>query len=371
MTSEGPGQDQDAIFRRVGSPKRKARGVPAPLIIAGVVVVAAGGIGVFLWKAPALQRAQAVQERPWILPDGTPSMDEAERCWRHDDLPCAEADMLAYLKQYPNDRHANALLAITLTFDGRHKEALPYYRKAESLGAGEYDFYAGYAKSLEATGDIDGAIKYNQASLKIAPTLVDVRGDLANELVKKGRQKEALDLLESFDRKLESEGEQPYFKDQINRIKAGMGGQYAKEAAAEDAPPQPTQPGQTLVRGEPEAGTLSVPVSIDGAPAMSFTVDSGASMVSIPWSDAQPFMTTGLIKPSDYEGDRPFQLADGRTVTAQIYRLHSVKVGDREVKDVSAAIYRGDGPRLLGQSFLKRFKSWSIDNNRRVLVLQD
>jgi clan AA aspartic protease (TIGR02281 family) len=168
---------------------------------------------------------------------------------------------------------------------------------------------------------------------------------------------------------LESEGYSPYFTDQIKRIKAGMGGQYAKDAAAEDAPLQPAQPGQTLVKGTPDAGTLDVPVSIDGAPAMSFIVDSGASLISIPWDDAEPFMKTGLIKRGDYQGERPFQLADGTTVSAEIYRLGSVKVGDSEVKDVLAAIYRGHGPRLLGQSFLKRFKSWSIDNKRGVLVL--
>jgi clan AA aspartic protease (TIGR02281 family) len=277
--------------------------------------------------------------------------------------------MLAYLKLYPNDAHANALLAITLTQDGRHKEALYYYRKSEGLGHGTYDFFAGYAKSLDASGDTDGAIKYNQASLKLAPSLVDVRGALADQLVTKGRGQEALDLLDSFDRHLESEGYPPYFAEQIKRVKTRMGGDYAREAKADDDASQPAKSGQTLVRGQPEGGTLAVPVSIDGAEPMSFTVDSGASLISIPDDDAAPFLKLGLFKQGDYRGMRQLQLANGTITTARIYSLRSVKVGDSEAKDVLAAVYRGHGPRLLGQSFLKRFKSWSIDNRRRVLVL--
>jgi len=46
-------------------------------------------------------------------------------------------------------------------------------------------------------------------------------------------------------------------------------------------------------------------------------------------------------------------------------------VGDREIRDVTATISRRGSMLLLGQSFLRKFKSWSIDNRRRVLVLED
>jgi clan AA aspartic protease (TIGR02281 family) len=100
-------------------------------------------------------------------------------------------------------------------------------------------------------------------------------------------------------------------------------------------------------------------------------VDSGASLISLPSDDAQPLFARGLIRPGDLRGVRMTKLANGTMVPAKIYSLHSVKVGDREVKDVLAAVYAGHGPRLLGQSFLKRFKSWSVDNDRRLLVLSD
>ena len=84
------------------------------------------------------------------------------------------------------------------------------------MGVATYDTYAGYAISLNATGDIDGAIRYNYAALKLAPTLVDVRGALADQLTKKGRKDEALNLLESFDQSLLDQGWPPYFQAQID-----------------------------------------------------------------------------------------------------------------------------------------------------------
>ncbi len=301
----------------------------------------------------------------WTVAMGRPNLGEAEVCLRQGDISCAEADLYAYVNKYPNDSRATAMLAMTLTADGRHEEALPYYRRAESMGIGTYDFYANYAKSLDAMGDTDGAIAKNRMALDIAPTLVDVRGALANELVRKGRRQEAIDLLTEFDNQLEAEGQNPYFTAQIHRIKMQMGG----EPGTENVSLRPNAPGQTLIRGVPQQGTLAVPVSIDGAQVKYFTVDSGASFVTIPNSDARPLIAKGLIAEGDYRGLAKIVLADGTIEVARLYTLRSVKVGDSDVENVLAAVYPGEGVRLLGQSFLKRFKSWSIDNDRRVLVL--
>jgi hypothetical protein len=44
-------------------------------------------------------------------------------------------------------------------------------------------------------------------------------------------------------------------------------------------------------------------------------------------------------------------------------------VGDKTLQNVTASLAPVNGPLLLGQSFLSRFKSWSIDNQRQVLYL--
>jgi len=351
----------DGMFIRPVAPRRRRNPAPAILAVLGVMGLFGGG-GWFLF----VHKPEGME---WVLPDGLPSMSDAKRCLQQHELPCAEADMFAYLKKYPNDANGDALLALILTEDGRHKEAIYYYRKAEGLGIATYDFYANYAKSLDAMGDADGAIAKNQLALKIVPTLVDVRGALAQELVRKGRAKEALDLLESFDRQLDSQGYPPYFAAQITQIKLKLGGDYAKEAAGSSDATLAPQPGQTLVKGEPVGGLLAVPVSLDGAPETRFMIDSGASAISISTEDARPYFKQGLIKPGDYRGTGFATLADGSRVMAQGYNLRSVRVGDREVANVIVLIHPGQGPRLLGQSFLKRFKSWSVDNGHKVLVL--
>jgi predicted aspartyl protease len=59
-------------------------------------------------------------------------------------------------------------------------------------------------------------------------------------------------------------------------------------------------------------------------------------------------------------------MADGSTVPSMRFVIRSLKVGDRTLENVIAPVA---GSLLLGQSFLSRFKSWSIDNRSRALIL--
>ena len=86
------------------------------------------------------------------------SKDTAMTCLRDNDLPCAEANLRGYLKQYPTDSESTAVLAITLTKAGKHRESLPFYDTAVKAGQVTYDLFAFYARSLDATGNLDHAI---------------------------------------------------------------------------------------------------------------------------------------------------------------------------------------------------------------------
>jgi len=48
-----------------------------------------------------------------------------------------------------------------------------------------------------------------------------------------------------------------------------------------------------------------------------------------------------------------------------------LRVGNLEVRDVIASIGDSGGLLLLGQSFLSRLKSWSIDNERQALLITE
>ena len=113
-----------------------------------------------------------------------------------------------------------------------------------------------------------------------------------------------------------------------------------------------------------------VPVQINGAITLNFVVDSGAADVTIPPDVVATLMRTGTLKKSDFLGQKTYVLADGSKVPSQTLRIRSMKVGDRVVENITGSVSSADGALLLGQSFLGRFKSWSIDNSKHVLLLE-
>jgi hypothetical protein len=116
-------------------------------------------------------------------------------------------------------------------------------------------------------------------------------------------------------------------------------------------------------------GTFTVPVVVNNAMTLNFTVDSGAAQVSIP---ADVFLTltrTGTVQPQDVLDPVTVELADGSTSKSDTIRLRSLRVGNVELRDVIANIGPATGSLLLGQTFLGRFRSWSLDNATHELEL--
>ena len=127
--------------------------------------------------------------------------------------------------------------------------------------------------------------------------------------------------------------------------------------------------GATEVHLVREAGTFRVPVLINGVIELNFTLDSGASDVLIPADVVMTLLRTGTLKESDFLGTKTYVLADGSTVPSATFRIRMLKVGDRTIENVIGAVADVTGSLLLGQSFLSKFNSWSVDNSRQVLVL--
>ena len=115
---------------------------------------------------------------------------------------------------------------------------------------------------------------------------------------------------------------------------------------------------------------FTVPVLINGNLTLHFIVDSGASDVSVPSDVVSTLMRTGTITDSDFTGVQRYVIADGSTVTARTFVLRSLRVGDITLQNVEASVSDSSADLLLGQSFLGRFNSWSIDNSTHTLVLE-
>jgi predicted aspartyl protease len=140
---------------------------------------------------------------------------------------------------------------------------------------------------------------------------------------------------------------------------------------AKRAPPERPvlDSGTTVVPMVSEGGAFVVPVKINDQITLNFVVDSGASDVTVPADVVSTLKRTGTITDADFLGKQTYRLGDGSTVPSQRFVIRSLKVGDRTLENVVGSITPSASDPLLGQSFLTRFKSWSIDNQRQALIL--
>jgi gag-polyprotein putative aspartyl protease len=126
---------------------------------------------------------------------------------------------------------------------------------------------------------------------------------------------------------------------------------------------------QTIVPMISDGGTFRVPVTINDELTLKFVIDSGAADVSVPADVVMTLVRTGTITDTDFLGNQTYKLADGSTVPSQQFVIRSLKVGDKTLENVVGSIAPVAGGLLLGQSFLSRFNTWSIDNQREALIL--
>jgi clan AA aspartic protease (TIGR02281 family) len=119
-----------------------------------------------------------------------------------------------------------------------------------------------------------------------------------------------------------------------------------------------------------EGGAFLVPVLINKAISLDFVVDSGAGDVTIPQDVFRTLIRTGTIQESDLTGTRTYRLANGTTEALPTFKIRSLTLAGTAIEDVSGSVTAVEGSLLLGQSFLRRFKSWSIDNVKEALILE-
>jgi len=118
-------------------------------------------------------------------------------------------------------------------------------------------------------------------------------------------------------------------------------------------------------------GTFLVPVVINNQITLDFLVDSGASDVVVPFDVFETLKRTGTISDSDLLDATEYTLADGSVERAPRFRIRSLRVGSVELHDVVASVAPIQASLLLGESFLSKFQSWSIDNEHHLLVLNE
>jgi clan AA aspartic protease (TIGR02281 family) len=155
---------------------------------------------------------------------------------------------------------------------------------------------------------------------------------------------------------------------------SGYNGAGSSTATALPPPPSDRsdvgQSSRIVIPLRNENGIFVVPVEINSKITLDFVIDSGASDVSVPADVVSVLIRTGTIRSSDFIGQQTYILADGTEVPSPVFTIRSLKVGGHIVENVRGSIASPKATLLLGQSFLRHFRSWSIDNAKHALVLE-
>jgi aspartyl protease family protein len=132
---------------------------------------------------------------------------------------------------------------------------------------------------------------------------------------------------------------------------------------AELVPAQGQQTGpESIAFPVGEDGHYHINANLDGHD-IGFLVDSGASDIVLTPEDAR---TIGL-DPDYLNYSIPAMTANGRVMGAAV-QINRLKVGPIEMMEIPATVNRAPMPvSLLGMEFLKRLRSWSVENGRLTL----
>lgn len=158
-----------------------------------------------------------------------------------------------------------------------------------------------------------------------------------------------------------------------------LGNQDAMALQSEPLDASPSRPAAPIDPGVPPAGadevllqytngTYTVPVLVNGMIPLQFVLDSGAADVVLPVDVVLTLIRTGTITDADYIGKEKYRLADGTVIESERFFLH-LKVGNHTLERIEASVQKVESRPLLGQSFLSKFDSWTLDNRKHVLVL--
>lgn len=289
----------------------------------------------------AMQQAAPAAPAYTVQPNASPSQLEATAvsCQQNSaNLPCAEANWTQYIKLRPTDTKAIANLGFVLNEEDKDQQAIDQFEKDISMGEGTYDIFAYYADSLAKVGRTDEAIDWSYKTLKIVPSLVDVRGKLSKLLIMKKRNYEALALLAEFDQYLDTKGQQPYFIGDRMAIESALHNGMAKSDEAKG------------IRMEKLDGTFYAPVSVGESGTRAFVVDTGATDVLL----NDDFLVASKAPYKIVRAHVLAKLADGREVDAKEVMIDHMLVGPIELNNVKA-MSCGKCQLLLGENALSKF----------------
>ena len=214
-------------------------------------------------------------------------------------------------------------------------------------------------------GDYERAIADYTASLRIDPRYIRAYYNRGIAWEAEGKLENALQDLRTFQ---SLDPSVPETEGAIARITKRLKSQIASAHVENSVSPRRAD--EEVIQMEQMGGVFVVPVRFNEVITLNAIVDSGASDVSVPVDLVLTLMRANTITEADFLGQKTYVLADGSKVPSHQFRIRSLRVGNRTIQNVVASVASSSASILLGQSFLGKFKSWSVDNAKHALVLQ-
>jgi tetratricopeptide (TPR) repeat protein len=324
-----------------------------------------------------------------LSPNLAVAYTERAVAWRmKGDLERSLSDYNAAIRLDPKQVLAFVNRCFTLSAKNENESALNDCNEAIRLNPKFALAYNYRGQVWDAKGEIDHALSDYNAAIRLDQDLVPAlknRGSLYERLKKNDLARADYEAaLRVVPRALISKQAQEFVRARLSALNSAPSSPPPAVAERKDVqvpalksgsnpPPPPTlftTMREILIPLQIEGGTFKVPVSINNRITLNFVLDSGAADVSIPADVVLTLIRTGTLNAADFLGKQTYRMADGSTVPSQTFRIRSLKVGDKVLENVTGSIASVEGSLLLGQSFLSRLKSWSIDNQRQVLILQ-
>lgn len=117
-------------------------------------------------------------------------------------------------------------------------------------------------------------------------------------------------------------------------------------------------------------GTFDVDCSVNGL-QLSMIFDTGASDVSISKVEADFMLKNNYLSKNDIRGRQYFQTADGGISEGTVITLREVSIGDAVLHNVTASVVKSQkAPLLLGESVLRKFGTFTVDNINSKLIIK-
>lgn len=114
-----------------------------------------------------------------------------------------------------------------------------------------------------------------------------------------------------------------------------------------------------------EGSVYSTTIYINNS-SLDFILDSGAGECSISEDEYKKLVTQVNVQSLE---DGLYQLANGSVIKEKRFLLPKLMINGAEIDNIIFSVTPTGSSNLLGQSFLRKFKQWSIDNNSGKLIL--